>query len=280
MRIPLPKHYYKIVDLKFESKRIRTYRFGIGPKKILSLPGFPHSGLTYLYFLLKYDLKKVQFITFDLPGWVGNSENIFEELGYNEEQLIILVELIINKYELNHFSVIGYSFGSSLAARLVGLNKYRIEKLALISPVLDGDQITYRRWLLNTLRQFKVYDYLKLHIYRKMNIYKAQLIKLGLDPSLLDEYQKMFKNSDSKVLLESIDKLFTSNYSSYLVNFDADKILIASSKDESPYIKEQSTLLRRKLKGEKTLYLEGNHEDFILHPETEMVVKVIDFLIK
>ncbi len=279
MRIPLPKEYYKITDIGYKGKKIRTYRFGIGPKKVLSLPGFPHSGLIYLYFLIQYDLTKVQFITLDLPGWIGNTSNYFEDESYDEELVIDIVSTVIEKYNLKDFGLIGHSFGSSIATRIVGLNKYDISKLALISPVLRGTEVKDRRWMLTLINNLKVYSYLKFHIHHRYHLYKARLKLMGIDVQILDDYLDLINKSDPKILLESLNKLFTSNYDHYLKEFDPKKILIASSKDEDPFFRHQASILRRELKDENTLYLHGNHEDFIIEPKKESVKEIMKFLL-
>lgn len=279
MKLPLPKEYYKISDVVFNGHKIRTYRFGIGKKKILSLPGFPHSGLIYLYFLFKYDLKKVQFITLDIPGWIGNSENIFDNGNYDEDKVLEIIDKVIEKYDLNEFSLIGYSFGASLAARIISNKKYKIEKAALVSPVLHGSKITDRRWLLNVINSLKIYSYLKVHVNHRFRYYKARLKLMGVDTGVLLEYFRLIKKSDSKVLLESLNKLFTTDYFEYLKDFDQSKILIASSKDEAELFRDQADRLKDYLDGEKSIYMHGSHEDFIVEPEKESVKKIMEFLI-
>lgn len=279
MKLPLPKEYYSINDINYKGHKIRTYRFGIGQKKVLSLPGYPQSGLIYLYFLLKYDLKKVTFITLDIPGWIGNSDNVFEKQDYDEDILIDIISKVIGKYRLNDFSVIGYSFGSSLAARIVGLNRFKIEKLALVSPVLHGNRIEDRRWLLNLIRSLKLYSYFQLHINHRFRIYRARLKLYGIDEKTLNEYFNMLNKADAKVLFESINKLFTSDYSNYLQKFDSKNILIASSRKESKFLRDQAKYLRESLIGENSLYLYGSHEDFIINPSGKTVEELMSFLV-
>lgn len=279
MKLPLPKEYYSVINLPYKGKKIVVYRFGIGKKKVLSLPGFPHSGLIYLYFLLKYDLTKVTFITLDIPGWIGNSDNIFKDSEYNEDTIVDIVEKIIEKFNLNKFSVIGYSFGSSLAAKLVALGKYNIEKLALVSPVIHGNRIDDRRWLLNIIKSLKLYSYFRLHINHRFRLYRARLKRYGMDEKILKEYFVMLQNSDPKVLFESINNLFNSNYVKFLKDFDTNNILIASSRNESKYLRDQASYLRKDLVGEKSLYLNGSHEDFIMNPTKNIVGEVMKFLI-
>lgn len=278
MRIPLPKQYYQIVDFKYKGYKIRTYRFGTGKKKIFSLPGFPHSGLIYLYFLLNYDLNKVTFITFDLPGWIGCSDNLFKDSRYDEEVIVDIAQHVIAKYNLVDFNVIGYSFGSSIAARIIGLKKYNIEKLVLVSPVLNGIKIKKSRWLLNFLRVLKLNSYFKVRMKTAFRWYKARLKAVGVDKNSLNEYYKLLDRADPRILLESINTLFTREYTEYLKDFPKGKIMIATSKDETPFIQDQAQFLMDTLEGEKVLYLRGDHTEFFIDPNKEKVRRVMEFL--
>jgi pimeloyl-ACP methyl ester carboxylesterase len=280
MRLPLPKQYYQINDIHYKGKRIRTYSFGIGEKKILSLPAFPHSGIIYLYFLLKYDLNKVQFITFDLPGWIGRSENIFKHSVYDEKEMLELLDHIINHFSLKTFSVIGYSFGTSLACALVGENKYDIEKLALISPVIYGKAIKEKakRFLLNFIQFTDTFIFARLYVLSRFKIYKPTLIHTGMDVRILQEYKEMIYSADPKVIFTSLKHLFSSDYCDIIRKFPHSHLLVANSKDESKFLRDQAAHIRRIVSGVKTLFLHGAHEDFILKPNSDVVKAVIRFL--
>ncbi len=101
--------------IKFNGYNIQTYSFGAGEKVVLSFPGFPHSGLYFTLFLRFYDPTRVKFITFDLPGWFGNSENVFQNSEFAIETYVDIAEKILEEYEVKKFNIIGYSFGSALA---------------------------------------------------------------------------------------------------------------------------------------------------------------------
>ncbi|MCK9368444.1 alpha/beta hydrolase [Candidatus Dojkabacteria bacterium] len=280
MKLPLPKEFYKITDIHYKGKRIRTYSFGIGEKKVFSIPAFPHSGVIYLYFLLKYDLNKVQFITFDLPGWIGRSENIFKDSIYDEKEMLELLNHIIKFYNLKTFSLIGYSFGTSVAAALLGENKYDINKVALISPVLYGKAIKerFKRFAMNFIRFTNSFNFARLYVLSRFYAYKPTLITAGMDAKIIEEYKAMIYSANPKVIFSSLRHLFSSDYSEILKNFPHHKLLVANSKDESKFLRDQAAHIRRIVDVDKTLFLHGAHQDFILKPQADVVKTVMRFL--
>ena len=77
-----------------DGKKVQTYSVGEGKKVIFSFPAYPHSGLIYMLFMLKYDLSKVKLITFDLPGWVGTTERFSEDGSFDVDILIKIAKAI------------------------------------------------------------------------------------------------------------------------------------------------------------------------------------------
>lgn len=280
MNLPIPKEYYKITDINYEGKRIRTYLFGNGKVKILSLPPFPHSGVLYLYFLLQYDLSKVQILTFDIPGWIGQSHNIFPDGNYNEDVIIDLIGTILKKYAFNTFRVIGFSFGTTLAAKMVERFGARVEKVAFISPVLSGIKAREagKRIIMKIMNDLNLLFIADMYLKSRFKVYKKRLQADSIVSKVLDEYEVMINHIDQKVVLTSLIKLFNSDYSSCLDNYDNSDILVANSKEESPFLRKQAEHLRRILDGEKTIFLHGSHEDFILKPDSHVVREVFRFL--
>lgn len=281
MRIPLPKQYHKTIDLKYKGKKIRTYVFGRGKKQVLSLPAFPQSGLIYLYLLLHYNLDKVRFISFDLPGWIGESENIYTDSTYSEDDTLDLVRSVIKYYELKNFSVIGFSFGSTLATRIYNEFSEVVEKLVLVSPVLSGISVDDKliRSTLKLVKKYNAYDIAKQYVLIRFKYYKKYLRTTGMESSVIDQYYKMVKKVDSKVLFTSLEHLYSSDYSKYLTKLKDRNVMIVSSINELPYFRKQAGHIRHILDGEKNLYLRGNHEDFVLKPKADNVKQVMDFLV-
>jgi len=62
---------YTPETISYHNNLIQTYSFGDADKVIFSLPSYPHSGLSYIFFTQYYDPAKFRFITFDIPGWAG-----------------------------------------------------------------------------------------------------------------------------------------------------------------------------------------------------------------
>src|SRR3972149_5174458 len=97
-------------DIQYQGHNVQTYALGSGQTTVFSFPSFPHSGLMYMWFLNHYDLSKIRFITFDLPGWIGHSDNFFEQQPFKMPTLINLAKTILRDYQIKEFNLIGYSF--------------------------------------------------------------------------------------------------------------------------------------------------------------------------
>jgi len=65
--------------VNFKGHQIQTYTYGLGKKVILALPSFPNTGLYYLFISKYYNNPKYKIISFDIPGWMGWSENVWDQ---------------------------------------------------------------------------------------------------------------------------------------------------------------------------------------------------------
>ncbi|OGM04285.1 hypothetical protein A2715_03440 [Candidatus Woesebacteria bacterium RIFCSPHIGHO2_01_FULL_39_32] len=65
------------------------------------------------------------------------------------------------------------------------------------------------------------------------------------------------------------------------INLDSIKekeVLIANSVNKLELFKREAKQMRLKLKNDKTLYLKGSHDDFMLKPNDSVIGKILDFL--
>lgn len=134
----MPPIKYTEKVLRFRGKKIQTYTFGSGKNIILAMPSYPHSGLIFTIFWLFAQKMDAKFITFDMPGWIGKSENVFKGWQYDMATIIEIVDQIIKSYKVKNFSLLGYSFGTATATCVAAKYRERVKKIALVSPVING----------------------------------------------------------------------------------------------------------------------------------------------
>ena len=156
-----------------------------------------------------------------------------------------------------------------------------VKKLVLVSAFVDGNlnpQGTISK-LLKYLHKLKWGWLLKIYVRLRFRIYEDCLRKEGFSESGTKYYERLVARCDGTVLLQSISSLFNSDWTDYLRRLRGSRhILVISSKDESGFLKAQSEHIRRELEHEKTMFIHGNHEDFLLKPNTEVVKAVVDFM--
>ena len=274
------KFEYFSKTIRYNDFNIETYAIGSGDKVVLSFPSFPHSGIYYLWFMNHYDLNKVRFITLDLPGWIGYSDNIFKNRKFDIEDYINIIKKIIEEYNLEKFSVLGYSFGAALTIRLVHEFPMRIEKIALVSPIIDSRPIQKTKEVIgiNLIKKFNLESAFKYYLWSRWNYYRPRVLAEGFPQTLLSLYDGMVRNADPRILLESIYTLFHLDWSKYLGDLEGKKLMIVNSHKETKLFRHQAEILRRKFSYGKSAFYPGGHGDFILHPQSEVVKEVVKFL--
>jgi len=271
-------------DIQYQGHNVQTYALGSGQTTVFSFPSFPHSGLMYMWFLNHYDLSKIRFITFDLPGWIGHSDNFFEQQPFKMPTLINLAKTILRDYQIKEFNLIGYSFGGALALMLNQALPKETKKIVLVSSVINGqlnqnDAIVRFINLLSKLRRIKGVGYLfAKYVQRRFNYYKQELVKLGAPVNELSLYEGMLKGISGNTLIDSITTLFNNDWSQFLTGLEQKEVMIVNSKDESPLFRKQAEYLRKHLQNERSLFFHGSHEDFVLKPKSEIVKQVVRFL--
>jgi esterase/lipase len=271
---------YMTERIKYKGSEIQTYTFGTGENVIFSFPSFPHSGLYYILFTQLYDQTKFKFITMDLPGWSGWSENIFRNKNVAMEEYVDLAEYILDYYKVTNFSLIGYSFGGALAIKLANRRLKNIKKLALVSTVVNGNLIK------NTpeVRKIKLAKMinqkwrLKSHVLKEFKNYKDIAVS-NFHECMIEEYSQMINRADVDVIFDSLYELFTSDLTDEIKNLNSLKnILVVSSGEEGDFFTNQTNYICNLLKNECTFRISGRHEDFILRPNKVNIQHVLDFL--
>ena len=280
MQNPRFKFEYFAKTIRYKDFNIATYVIGSGEKNVLSFPSFPHSGLYYLWFLNHYDLSKVKFYTLDLPGWIGYSDNIFKNKPFDIEEYINIIKTLIKDYDINKFSVLGYSYGGALTVRLVNDLPDMVEKVVLVSPVVNSRIIQHTKEVsaVNLAKKMGISKVFDWYLKDAWNKYKPQIITEGFPEGLIAVYENMIRHSNSQVLMNSLYTLFHSDLTGYLGCLKDKPLLTINSLNEGKMFRKQAEFLRRKFINCESTYLTGSHEDFILKPKSEVVKKVVHFL--
>lgn len=275
----LPYHSRPLI---YKGYRIQTYSFGNGPKTVLALPSFPFSGLYYLWFLRCYRLKTVKFITFDIPGWAGDSTNLFAKRKFTIREVVELANYVLAEYQVKHFSILGYSFGGAIALKLLARLPNQVKKIVLVSAVVKGKSIRSRSLLRLAFLAEKLNLLLivKWFFLNRLRLACLSLSTNGIPQDYLDQYRLLFDKLDFKTMMEALHELVNTDCQAELdlINKLKLPITIVNSRDELQLFKKQAAYLRRQLQHEKSLYLEGSHNDFIIQPTTSTVKRVIDLL--
>jgi pimeloyl-ACP methyl ester carboxylesterase len=270
----------EIRRIHYQGKPIQTYSFGQGEKTVFSFPAYPHSGVIYLKFLEQYPEANVRFITFDLPGWIGMSENVFLDTEFTMSECVKIALKILEEYEVESYGLIGYSFGTALATILSYYDFDRVTRLALVSPVVNC-RLMEKSWNMvkvNIAQKLGIGEFVGIYIRYRYAKYKNYLRKAGYPEEFIVEYQKYFNAANGKVLLDSLYKLFHGDLSLYFNKLSNKKVLVVNSKDETDMFKKQAEYIRRILKEENSLYITGSHEDFVLKGNPIAAKHVLRFL--
>ncbi len=284
MKLIMEKNKYKfefttrIID--FQGYNIQTYSWGNGKRPIFAFPPFPNSGLSYIWFFNHYDLDKVKVITFDLPGWIGYSENIFKAKDFELNEIIDIAIKIIKEYKIDDFDILGYSFGSALAVMLNNKCQNKVHKLLIVSPIVNSKIIKgfYSRYFIPYILKLKLSKIYKFKINRfikKMS--KNVWLKDNAPINYIQYIKDMIKFSDSCTILKSVNKLFQIDLSEEINLLKSKDVLVINSVEEDKNFQMQADFIRKKIKNNKSIYLYGNHIDFVVKPDRKIVKKVVEF---
>jgi pimeloyl-ACP methyl ester carboxylesterase len=271
---------FKECVVEYEGQNIRAYSFGTGRNVIFTLPSFPHSGLYYLWFMKHCHPSLATFITFDLPGWIGVSDNIFYKKKFDIKEYVLIAKKVADYFRVQSYGVVGYSFGGVLALLLTNLDPQRVKKLALVSTIVNGPKCHKHPIprMVKVCKFFKLGWLLKFYVWFKFKKYKKIIELEGFPKKDLELYQFMITQSSGKIMLESLDMLFKKDYTDLLERVDGEKVLVVNSAVETPMFKHQSEYIRRKLNQEETYMIDGPHEDFLLRPSENTAHAIVEFL--
>ena len=246
----------------------------------MAFPGFPHSGISYRWLFSEHDLEKIKVITFDLPGWIGESEGYRRSEVYSFDLEVDISKYILDYYRVNSYSLIGYSFGGAIALKAASEAPKKVNKIVLVSTVVNPLKTPnfYPIRNVNFITSWHLRFLLRRMVYRDFRKWKKGLIEDGLGPIFVEKYEELLRNADDRIMMESIYRLFHTDLSPYLDRLNGKKVMVINSQDEENIFKEQAEIIRRKLVGENSLVIRGTHVDFLLKPNHDVVDKIVDFL--
>jgi len=266
--------------VRHDGRRIQAYSIGSGENVILCLPPFPHSGIIYSLFMLKNVNPNTRLLTFDIPGWIGHSESNHGMDNDPIEEMTEIAEQVLNEYGIKDFNLLGYSFGGAVAIHLANKDKKRIKRMALVSTIVNSDlnKGSKDSQRLNLIEKTRLHFFMKYYLKYRFGLYYKPLVNTGVPKEFLKMYENMINTVSTRYVLESLKELFISDRREELRNISELPILIVNSKSETSYFRKQAGSIRHILGDERSLYIEGNHEDFLLYPNGETVKQVIRFL--
>ncbi len=270
------------VKLNIGGRDIQTYKIGNGPRKVLMLPPFPASGIYFLWLFLEQDISDFTFYTVDLPGWVGDSDKYKRGEEFNLDDYSKIAQGFADYYDLSAYSLLGFSFGATLAIKLAADNLDKIQSLILVSPVVSGKTISITdplKFLVKAAYKLRAYWLFK-KVLELIFVYYHWYVKKHsqLTPEIYNKFIKLEKNMQAGILVKSASELFSADWSFNLNALKELSALIISSRDENYLFRKQADLVRTYLRHERTLYFRGWHQDFLLKPDLKLVGEILEFL--
>lgn len=275
---------YETKDIKIGKDLIRTYQFGQGDNIILAFPGFPFSGLIFSWLLMNSDLRNSRVVTFDMPGWAGFSK-IDPNITYTSIERMVEIgnSLMESEFPKKSFSILGYSYGGALGVKIFGINKQKVKRIALVSPVIDGKTV-YTSWvrLIELAKKFHLNWFVRKYVQHEYIDPVLRYLEENFEVPL--SYMQLIDDAlsriDNKVLLDSLNELFHIDLrvELSLINEKKVPIMVINSKDEEKIFRKQAEFIRRILDHEKSVFLHGRHEDFALKPNSKVIDSIVKFL--
>ena len=267
---------------KYKECSIQGYKFGNGKKDVLFLPPYPHSGYMIASLLNGLDYKDFTFWTFDIPGWIGNTPNMWEENEFSTSDCTNIALELIKQKEFGRYNILSYSFGTSLAAVLAALDKEHVQSVIFISPVIKSTvlQNSANVKAINVVHSLGLNKLIKVYVWTRFVKYTTFLRRQGLPQEFVDDYLELFKKSDPKVLLDSIYSTFHQDLTAHIAELKDKNVLVINSRNETPMFREQAAIIRRLLDSEKSAFLTGEHHDFLLKPNDSTKEKILAFFRK
>lgn len=275
---------YTVKKINYKGAQIQTYEFGGGEHLVFCLPSFPQSGIYYEWYAEQAAHPKLKFVTLDLPGWAGWSEIPEQQNQSWIETYLDLIEHIVKSYEAEKISLLGYSFGTMLAYQTAAKLQEKVKRLVLVSPLIFSDiaQTSSQYKTLNRIARLKKYSYgqvPKLLKYYFFSLLRQRVKQLEIESSAMVEYLDRFQNAKPEIVFDSLVELFNYPHVSDIANLnEVEKVMVINSADEPELFRKQAEHLRRHLNNEKSVYLHGNHDDFMMKKQPEVAREIFHFL--
>lgn len=274
LEIPSPK-FKDILGIKLAYRDI-----GEGPV-VFCLPPWPSGSIAFAPFasLIKNDFR---IIALDLPGWGGNSGKM--KLNPTVDNYAAIIEEFIKSFEIEDFSLLGYSFGGALAQKVSDRGIVSPKKIVLISTMHSGDEI---------YRKFKVFFKLYLRVlalHLPNYIIKLYLRRFMFSLRKKTKYYKLHKTSEFYKRLISESKKadnFCTLHSLFSL-FDMElldptdklkKTLILVGDTDSSFVQSESKQMGKYLGIEPVIIENADHDHFCFDPE-KSVAAIVRFLEK
>jgi esterase/lipase len=218
-----------------------------------------------------------------MPGWGGLSHNIFENKPYDFYENVEIAKEVLKYYDIDRFSLIGYSFGGSMAIKLAIEMAHRLDKLVIVSGIVDYKVIENEpfRKIILLLKQLNAGWFIKYKVMSEINRY-IRVLSNYIDREILLEYRDMMSKSNPRILMESVFALFNVDLRKEIsvIKSNQPPILIVNSDTEDKIFEKEADFLAKELNVENRYHITGAHDDFILRPKSETVQKVMEFLLE
>jgi pimeloyl-ACP methyl ester carboxylesterase len=167
MKMLYPVRKWSIVYGNAEGIKLRFISVGDTSLPVLVLVhGSPGSIVTFEPFLMDTSITNhVRLIAMDRPGYG------YSGLGKPDTSILHQADLIYsilhNDLDINKYSVMGYSYGGSVAATLAAIDNKKVKHLVLVSASLEpGKEKTYK---ISHVIKTKVFGPLCPKVYRSAN---------------------------------------------------------------------------------------------------------------
>lgn len=249
---------------------------------IFCIPPWPSGSTAFNAFIVAFK-DKFRIITLDLPGWAGYSDQMIEKPTIDNYTDII--EEFILSFDIDDYSLLGYSFGGVFVQATIEREKVKPKKLIFVSTLHSGNEINN-----------EFHSYLKL--YRQLSSFKFiyhirkqlfGLFFLGKRVVGSSYYKKYLKTPYYKQLIKegfraNIDTVFDAMYSLFHAEYmdplerKFDCLVIYAEFDPS-FIKSETEEMAKFFGCEPTIIKGADHDHFTFDINKSSQV-IMDFLEK
>ncbi len=273
----IPSNQYRYV----QSMNI-AYKDIPGEHVLFCVPPWPSSSTCYIPLALALD-KHVRLIALDLPGWAGFSDK--PRFKPNLENYASLVSDFINSFKLEHYSVLGYSFGGAILQRALASEKIKPQKKIFVSSLHNG----YRLAQQNS-KSLKLYKWVQaMHfpdevIKKVARAYLAMTRKRSaVDSADALENSQLFAQLDKEAVRVDVDSAFGALLSlidneQLSTHLNPKESIVVYADSDPDYIKHESKELATFLDVEP-IYLEKADHDHLVFDVNKSADVILNFLL-